>query len=159
MSSKPNDTPGALPIGRAYPSAFLASGSRLLKNPERHRRQGRHERRLWLSLSFLTLIIVTGVSTSPGKAEGVSPARDIADGRSWKMTTDDGRAGTLVLFQNGTGKMNSGPLELSPKWRPTPDDLCLKPGALLPERCVKLVRSGNGYVGLRAGKQTFKLER
>ncbi|MDG4892505.1 hypothetical protein P9272_02695 [Mesorhizobium sp. WSM4976] len=129
-----------------------------MENPERCSHWGRHEKRLWLLL-FFALIIVTGISTNPGKAAGVSPARDIADGRPWKMTMDDGRAGTLVLFQNGTGKMNSGLLELSPKWRPTPDGLCLKPGALLPERCVKLVRSGNLYVGVRAGKQTFKLER
>jgi hypothetical protein len=83
----------------------------------------------------------------------------IADGRSWKMTMEDGRVGTLILFQNGTGKMTGGPMELTPKWRPTPDGLCLKPGALLPERCVQLVRTSNGYVGLREGKQTFKLER
>jgi hypothetical protein len=57
-----------------------------------------------LAVAFFALIVVTGISTNPSKAAGVSPARYIADGRPWKMTMDDGRAGTLVLFQNGTGK-------------------------------------------------------
>ncbi len=72
---------------------------------------------------------------------------------------ENGRVGTLVLFENGTGKMTGGPMDLSPKWRPTADGMCLKPGALLPERCVKLVRSENGYLGMKDGKQIFKLER
>ena len=92
-------------------------------------------------------------------AEQMSPAYNITDGRPWKMTMDDGRVTTLVLFENGKGKMTGGPVELSPKWRATPDGLCLKPGPLLPERCVQLVRSDNGYVGMRAGEQLFKLER
>lgn len=130
-----------------------------MENPERDHRGGTQERRFLLPLSFLALAIVTGAATNPSRAEEASPVHNITDGRPWKMTMEDGRVGTLVLFQNGTGKMTSGPMELSPKWRSTPDGLCLKPGALLPERCVKLVRSGNGYVGLKGGKQTFKLER
>ena len=103
--------------------------------------------------------MATVALTNASEAEETSPAYKIADGSPWKMMTDDGRAGTLVLFQNGTGKMTGGLIDLSPKWWPTPDGLCLKPGALLPERCVKLVRFGNGYVGLKGSKQAFKLER
>jgi hypothetical protein len=98
-------------------------------------------------------------TVAPVMAEQMSPAYNITDGRPWKMTMDDGRVTTLVLFENGKGKMTGGPVELSPKWRATPDGLCLKPGPLLPERCVQLVRSDNGYVGMRAGEQLFKLER
>jgi len=72
---------------------------------------------------------------------------------------EDGRVGTLVLFEDGTGKMTGGVMDLTPKWRPTPDGICLKPAALLPERCMKLVRSGNGYIGMKAGKQAIRLER
>jgi len=100
-----------------------------------------------------------GISVAPVMAEQMSPAYNITDGRPWKMTMDDGRVTTLVLFENGKGKMTGGPVELSPKWRATPDGLCLKPGTLLPERCVQLVRSNNGYIGMRAGEQLFKLER
>ena len=130
-----------------------------MMNPGKAYRGGKKEKRLLLSLSFLALTMMTGASINPGKAEEPSPADKVTDGRPWKMTMEDGRVGSLVLFQNGTGKMTGGPMDLSPKWRPTPDGLCLKPGALLPERCLKLIRSGSGYIGLRAGKQTFKLER
>lgn len=117
------------------------------------------ERRFLLPISFLALVMATCALTNVSRAEEPSPAHKITDGRPWKMTTDNGQVGTLVLFQNGTGKMTGGIMDLSPKWRPTPDGLCIKPGVLLPERCVKLVRSENGYVGLKGGKQTFKLER
>lgn len=122
-------------------------------------RNDRQEKRSFLSFSIVAFLVTAGMSINPVRAEQASPAHNVTDGHPWKMTMEDGRVGTLVLFQNGTGKMTGGPMELSPKWRATPDGLCLKPGALLPERCVKLVRSGNGYIGLKAGKLTFKLER
>lgn len=130
-----------------------------MEKPERNHSGSMQERRFLLPISWLALVMATVASTNASKAEEPSPSHKITDGRTWKMTTDDGRVGTLVLFPNGTGKMAGGLMDLSPKWRPTPDGLCLKPGALLPERCVKLVRSGNGYVGLNGGKQAFKLER
>ena len=130
-----------------------------MEKPKQNHRGSMQERRFLLPVSLLVLFMATVALTNASEAEETSPAYKIADGSPWKMTTDDGRAGTLVLFQNGTGKMTGGLMDLSPKWRPTPDGLCLKPGALLPERCVKLVRSGNGYVGLKGGKQAFKLER
>ncbi len=111
------------------------------------------------------LIVIAGATMQATNAlaqvvgSDASLTTKIANGRSWKMTMEDGRVGALTLFQNGTGKMAGGPMELTPKWRPTPDGLCLKPGALLPERCVQLVRTSSGYIGIRDGKQAFKLER
>ncbi len=118
-----------------------------------------HRRTAWVMVMIAgAMMQVTGV-LAQGSDSNISLAAKVADGRPWKMTMEDGRPGILVLFQNGTGKMTGGPMELTPKWRSTPDGLCLKPGALLPERCVQLVRSSNGYVGLQEGKQAFKLER
>lgn len=113
------------------------------------------------SLSYLicALLMISGYSINLVRAEQVSPAHTLTDGRPWKMTTEDGRVATLVLFDDGTGKMTGGLMDLSPTWRPTPDGICLKPAALLPERCMKLVRSGNGYIGMKAGKQAVRLER
>ena len=108
---------------------------------------------------LISLFVVTAQLASPARAEQASPVRDVADGRPWRITMEGGRVGTLVLFEDGTGKMTGGVMDLTPKWRPTPDGICLKPAALLPERCMKLVRSGNGYIGLKAGKQTFSLGR
>lgn len=129
-----------------------------MKDALNNRRRSGQVKRFSLLISVLTIFSV-GLSAAPVMAEQMSPASNITDGRPWKMTMDDGRVTTLVLFENGKGKMTGGPVELSPKWRPTPDGLCLKPGPLLPERCVRLVRSNNGYVGMRAGEQLFKLER
>ncbi len=109
-------------------------------------------------LTFVTAAIVAATPT-PSKADDTSAVHKVTDGRPWKITMENGRVGTLILFQNGTGKMTGGPMDLSPKWKPTADGLCLKPGALLPERCVKLVRTGNGYLGMNGDKQAFKLER
>lgn len=93
-----------------------------------------------LAVSLLALAATVAATPTPGKADDASAVQQITDGRPWKITMENGRVGTLVLFQNGTGKMTGGPMELSPKWKPTADGLCLKPGALLHERCVKLVR-------------------
>jgi hypothetical protein len=130
-----------------------------MEKPERNRRAGRQERQFLLAVSLLALAATVAATPTPGKADDASAVQQITDGRPWKITMENGRVGTLVLFQNGTGKMTGGPMELSPKWKPTADGLCLKPGALLPERCVKLVRTGNGYLGVSGDKQAFKLER
>ena len=61
--------------------------------------------------------MATAALTNASKAEEPSPAHEITDGRPWKMTTDDGRVGTFVLFQNGTGKNDGDSWTLSPKWR------------------------------------------
>lgn len=118
-----------------------------------------HRRTAWLMVMIAGAMMQVTGALAQGSDSNISLAAKVADGRPWKMTMEDGRPGILVLFQNGTGKMTGGPMELTPKWRSTPDGLCLKPGALLPERCVQLVRSSNGYVGLQEGKQAFKLER
>jgi hypothetical protein len=112
-----------------------------------------------LSLLAFVAAAIVAVTPTPGKADDTSAVHKVTDGRPWKITMENGRVGTLILFQNGTGKMTGGPMDLSPKWKPTADGLCLKPGALLPERCVKLVRTGNGYLGMNGDKQAFKLER
>ena len=132
-----------------------------MEKPERNRRGDRQEIEFLLSLSLVAFASAAIVSAtpSPGKADDGSAIHKVTDGRPWKITMENGRVGTLVLFQNGTGKMTGGPMDLSPKWKPTADGLCLKPGALLPERCVKLVRAGNGYLGMNGDKQAFKLER
>lgn len=132
-----------------------------MEKPERNRRGDRQEIKFLLSLSLVAFASAAIVSAtpSPGKADDGSAIHKVTDGRPWKITMENGRVGTLVLFQNGTGKMTGGLMDLSPKWKPTADGLCLKPGALLPERCVKLVRTGNGYLGMNGDKQAFKLER
>lgn len=132
-----------------------------MEKSERNSYGNRKTRRSLLPLSLLAFVAaaIAAATPTPGKADDASAVHKVTDGRPWKITMENGRVGTLILFQNGTGKMTGGPMDLSPKWKPTADGLCLKPGALLPERCVKLVRTGNGYLGMNGDKQAFKLER
>jgi len=109
-------------------------------------------------VGLLALFVTSSALITQGRAEGPSPAFEITDGRPWTMTTDS-RAGKLVLYRNGKGKMTGGPLDLSPTWRATPEGICLKPGGLLPEQCVQLVRTEQGYAGLAAGRTKFTLQR
>lgn len=89
----------------------------------------------------------------------VSASAKVADGRPWRLRMDDGHTTTLVLYENGTGSMTGGPMQLSPKWRPIPQGLCLKPMPLMAERCVTLVQTKNGFVGSKDGATVFTLER
>lgn len=132
-----------------------------MEKSERNSYGERQTRKFLWPLSLLALVAagIVAVTPTPGKADDAPAVHKVTDGRPWKITMENGRVGTLVLFQNGTGKMTGGPMDLSPKWKPTADGLCLKPGALLPEQCVKLVRTGNGYLGMNGDKQAFKLER
>ncbi len=109
-------------------------------------------------VGLLALFVTSSALITQGRAEEPSPAYKITDGRPWTMTTDS-RVGKLVLYRNGTGKMTGGPLDLSPTWRATPEGICLKPGGLLPEQCVQLVRTEQGYAGLAAGRTKFTLQR
>lgn len=55
--------------------------------------------------------------------------------------------------------MAGGPMQLSPKWRPTADGICLKPMPLMSERCVVLIPTRKGFIGSRDGTTIFTLER
>lgn len=132
-----------------------------MEKPERDPCGDKQARQFLLPLPLLAFAAtaIVAATPTPSKAEDTSAVHKITDGRPWKITMENGRVGTLVLFRDGAGKMTGGPMELSPKWKPTADGLCIKPGALLPKRCVKLVRTGKGYLGMNGDKQTFELER
>lgn len=116
------------------------------------------------SVTWALLMITAAVMQStavPARTSGpnVSLAARVADGRPWQMLMDDGRTTSLVLFADGTGLMTGGPMQLSPKWRPTADGMCLKPMPLMSERCVILIPTKKGFVGSRDGTTVFTLER
>lgn len=99
------------------------------------------------------------VSSAQQAGSNSSLAARIADGRPWRMRMENGRKTTLVLLTNGTGTMMGGPMALSPTWRPTADGMCLKPGVMMPERCVTLSPTSKGFTGTRDGTIVFVLER
>jgi hypothetical protein len=69
------------------------------------------------------------------------------------------RQAKVTLNPDGTGRMEGGPIPMSPTWRTTADGLCLKPAMIAPERCVALRREGSAIVGYRDGAAQFRLER
>jgi hypothetical protein len=62
----------------------------------------------------------------PVFAQAVS-ARQIADGKPWAMNIGpQGRETTETLNHDGTGRMEKGPMTMSPNWRATAGGICLK---------------------------------
>lgn len=116
-------------------------------------------RATWAALMVVMAVVPSITAAAQDVGSTVSLAAKVADGRPWRMRTDDGRATTLVLFVDGTGTMTGGPMPLSPKWRATAGGMCLKPGALLAERCVTLRPIEGGFVGSRDGTVLFTLRR
>ncbi len=115
-----------------------------------------------LGLSYLIIGNVPMLSTAASAQRAGSNSSlvgRIADGRPWRMRMEDGRKTTLVLLTDGTGTMTGGPMALSPTWRPTADGMCLKPGVMMPERCVTLSPTSKGFSGTRDGTIVFTLER
>lgn len=137
----------------------MNSDLRIATSPSRHQKVGPFERTRWVFL------VIAGVAVQPTAlpareaVTNISLAAKVADGRPWAMRASDGRKTTLTLFADGTGTMTGGPMPLSPKWRPTADGMCLKPAALMPERCVVLVPTNTGFSGSKDGTLVFTLER
>jgi hypothetical protein len=110
--------------------------------------------------SMGALLCVLSVAGASGQTNGGSLVRQVADGKPWAMTMlPRNRQAMVTLNPDGTGKMEGGPMTMSPTWRATPDGLCLKPTILMAERCVTLMREGRAIVGLRDGIAQFRLER
>jgi hypothetical protein len=83
-----------------------------------------------------------------------------ADGKPWSMTMlPQNRQATVTLNPDGTGRMEGGPMAMSPTWRATTEGMCLKPAMVMPERCVKLRREGAAIVGVRDNEVQFRLTR
>jgi hypothetical protein len=114
-----------------------------------------------LSLALAVLAAAFPLSAAPalGQEGKASLARQVADGQPWNLTMPDGRLTRLTLLPNGMGRMEGGPMTMSPTWRETGEGLCLKPAALAPERCAALRREGRRIVGLKDGAVQFTLER
>jgi hypothetical protein len=108
------------------------------------------------------LLVLATSSGHPAWAQGGggSLVLILADGKPWTLTlVPENRKATLTLHPDGTGAMEGGPMPMSPSWRATPDGLCLKPGMVMPERCVSLKREGAAIIGVRDGVVQLRLER
>ncbi|MEI8143923.1 MAG: hypothetical protein WCH83_00535 [Alphaproteobacteria bacterium] len=111
-------------------------------------------------IATIALVCTLGLWAMPSDAGAQSLIREIADGKPWSIVTLEGRTGRLTLNPDGTGKMDGGPMSLSPTWEETRDGMCMTmPFPINNRRCVTLRREGVAVVGLRDGAQQFKLTR
>jgi hypothetical protein len=112
------------------------------------------------ALALAVLVMNVGFPLSKALAQS-SLAKQVADGRPWNMTMTDGPAGTmtLTLKPDGTGRMEGGPMTMTPTWRETGDGICIKPSMMMPERCATLRKEGTRIVGSKDGEVKFRLER
>jgi hypothetical protein len=110
-----------------------------------------------LALAIAAAMAAPALAQQPGSA---SLVRIVTDGKPWSMTMlPQNRQGVLTLNPDGTGRMEGGPMAMTPTWRATPDGLCLKPAMVIPERCVTLRREGAAIVGVRDNEVQFRLTR
>lgn len=110
------------------------------------------------ALAICTLL--TGSGTVSAQAGSSSIMRQIADGKPWNLTIlKDNRAMKLTLNPDGTGKMEGGPMTMTPSWREAPGGMCMKPMAMLPEKCVTFRRDGAAIIGVNNGEPEIRLQR
>ena len=131
----------------------------LIRSSSLNPRFGALENATWILLMIAGVIVQPTAASAREAGSNISLAARVADGRPWQMRTDDGRKTSLILFADGSGTMTGGPMQLSPKWRPTANGMCLKPATLMPERCVVLIPTNKGFVGSKDGATVFTLER
>lgn len=86
-------------------------------------------------------------------------AGELADGKPWIMESREGKVSRLTLYPDGSGNLKGGPFEMSPRWRATAEGFCLKPNAIMGERCVVLVKRGDVFVAEQSGARAFTLRR
>lgn len=113
-------------------------------------------------VAWIACAVVASMSLGQASAQepGVgSPVVAIADGQPWTMSTPDGKKLRLTLHDDGTGRIEGGPVPLTPKWRATPDGFCMTPSPLMGERCMVLEPTSAGYVARRQDELTFSLTR
>jgi hypothetical protein len=112
-------------------------------------------RRLTIAAMCFTFM---AIGTDSLVGQGAADA-EIADGQPWRMETDGGRKMTLVLFPDGTSQLSGGAVNSSPRWRPIEGGICLKPAALMREKCVSLRPISNGFVATWNDATIFTLRR
>ncbi len=113
-----------------------------------------------MAAAMSTSCVLLTVGQALGQANQVPVVRQVADGKPWTMTMlTENRTMKLTLNADGTGKMEGGPMALSPTWRETAQGMCIKPMAIMPERCATLRREGATIVGVSDGEPQFRLQR
>jgi hypothetical protein len=103
--------------------------------------------------------VTTSHAKEDRKALAVSLVDKVVDGRPWNVhVVERGEKLEMALFPDGSGVADSV-IAPTPKWRPTANGLCLKPSALIRERCVTFVVRPNGYDAIENGEVYLELRR
>ncbi|MDJ1009404.1 MAG: hypothetical protein QNJ13_16440 [Paracoccaceae bacterium] len=115
-----------------------------------------------IATSRIELAKLTVLAAAIGLAlasEGLATdATEIADGQPWKMQSNGGPNGQMVLNADGSGQMRAMGLRMRLQWQAEGDRLCVAT-RMRGTRCVTLVAAENGYAGLEDGEVAFLLTR
>lgn len=101
------------------------------------------------------LVFATAVPTF---AQAESLASMLADGKPWAAAGPNGRKVTLTFLPDGKVRMKMGLMTRNMTWEPTADGLCLI-GIPNGDRCMRLEKAENGFVGYEGDTQSFAFTR
>lgn len=107
---------------------------------------------------LLPLAALSLAMLSSAEAQSPSLARQVADGQPWSMRRADGGQSRVTLNPDGSARVQVGILTMDASWREAPDGMCLRP-SVAAERCVTLRRVANAVIGMREGREEFRLTR
>ena len=108
-------------------------------------------RTLIMSVAALTLL---GADTAGAE----SLASQVADGKPWTSTTQNGRSVRMTFNADGSARIKFGVMSRRLTWTPTADGLCLH-GMPDSPKCITLTKVSGGYAGSENGQRVFVLSR
>jgi len=114
---------------------------------------------LFKAMIVLAVLHAAGVCMAEADEAVHGLAGEVADGKPWIMESGEGKVSHLTLYPDGSGSLKGGTFEMSPRWRATAEGFCLKPNAIMGERCVALVKRGDVFVAEQSGARAFTLRR
>jgi hypothetical protein len=96
-------------------------------------------------------------SAKPEYISGTVARTALTDGKSWAMTSTDGKKATFTFYSNGTGRF-SGPIKKSIKWKMDGENFCIVMGMMLGTKCLRFTVIDGGYQGYAKDKpgMTFR---
>jgi hypothetical protein len=97
-------------------------------------------------------------SVGPSYLSRADVVAALADGKSWAMSSADGRNGRIRFNADGTGEIES-PIKRRIKWTIDGNTFCMRMGFMLGTRCFQATRSTNTVQGYSNGKPSVRFTR
>lgn len=113
-----------------------------------------------MSILRRALVLVL-LNIGPAEAQAFLPPEDavaaVADGRPWAALNAEGRAASLTLNPDGTGRF-AGPMTVGLTWAIQGDAICLRLGGIR-TRCLRFRPVAGGFEAWYDGARDLRLSR